>query len=322
MMRDVIELLAPARRVLLLAHYDPDGDALGCTLGLMHLLAAAGKEPIAYSAGPLPPEYEFLPGLDRLLLEPPELAGVDAAVLLDCHQPDRAGAAAQEFLPPLAERAAVVDHHQGAVDFGAAAWVDPGFSATAEMLTLLAREAGWPMTPDAATCLYTGVLTDTGSFRYANTTPRTLRLAAELVEAGAGPWQVSQEVYATRPERVRLMCRLMEELEVSQGGRLALAGVSLAEMSDLGVKPKDMDQMVEILRGIPGVQVSALFRELDGGGVKVSMRSRGLVDVAAVALEMGGGGHRNAAGMRLDGDLDEVRGRVSAVLARRLAEAA
>ncbi len=319
-MRAVIDLLAPARRVLVLAHFDPDGDALGCTLGLMHLLAAAGKEPFAYSAGPLPPEYGFLPGLDRLHSKLPEAGEVDAAVLLDCHQPARAGRAAEEFLPALADRAAVVDHHEGAVDFGAASWVEPGFSATAEMLTIMAPEAGWRMTPEAATCLFTGVLTDTGSFRYANTTPRALRQAAELVEAGAGPWQVSQEVYATRPERVRLMCRLMEGLGMEAGGRLAVAAVSLAEMAEMGVGPKDMDQMVEILRGIPGVQVSALFRELDGGAVKVSLRSRGLVDVAAVALELGGGGHRNAAGMRLAGDLDGVRRQVSGILTQRLAE--
>lgn len=305
-MKDVIAMLEDAARVLVLAHRDPDGDALGATLGLGHLLAARGQECWLYSAGPVPPEYGFLPGRERLRDQLPPRQWPQAAVLLDCHQPERAGAEAGRFLARL-EQVAVVDHHQGQTDFGRAVWVDPSCAATSQMLAELARAAGWPLTAEAATCLFVGLQTDTGSFRYSNATPQAFRVAAELVEAGADPWAISQEVYATRPRRLRLLGRVLEDTELMAGGRLALAAVSLAQLQALGCDSRDLEDAVETLRGIPGVEVAALLRELPGGGVKASLRSRGRVDVAAVALALGGGGHKSAAGMRLDMDLTTAR---------------
>lgn len=313
----VAQMLVQASRVLVLAHQQPDGDALGATLGLLHLLEAQDRRAYAYSAGPIPAEYQFLPGRERLRDDLPEPADIDLAVMLDCHQPERTGPAAGAFLPGLSQ-VAVIDHHQGRAEFGQAAWVDPDFAATSEMLALLAGDLGWPLSPPAATCLFAGLQTDTGSFRYANTTPRSLRVAAELVEAGAPVWSISQEVYATRPPRLRLLGRIMESLSLSPDGRLALGVVTLADLAAARAEPPDLEQAVEALRLIPGVEVAVLLREMSQGGVKVSMRSRGLVDVSQVAIALGGGGHQNAAGVTLEGGLPAARRQIDDLLRQRL----
>jgi phosphoesterase RecJ-like protein len=299
MRQAVANSLEQTGRVLVVSHYDPDGDALGSSLGLMHLLERQGKKVWVHSAGPIPEEYGFLPGLVRVSKDFPALEEIDCAVLLDCHQPERAGQAEAEYLAQV-ENAVVVDHHQGAVDFGDPAWVDPGYAATSQMLAQMAFEAGWQMDPDSANCLFTGLQTDTGSFRYSNATPQAFRIAAQLVEAGADPWMVSQEVYATSVTRLRLLSRILEGLKLSAQGRLAIGQVLLTDLADLEADPRDLEDAVEAIRGIPGVQVAALMRELKNGGVKVSMRSRGIVDVSEVAISLGGGGHKNAAGMRLE----------------------
>jgi phosphoesterase RecJ-like protein len=319
--RAVRQELESAGRVLIVCHRDPDGDALGSSLGLMHLLEARGRQCWLFADGALPPEYGFLPGLERVSGRLPAPEKIELAVLLDCHEPRRAGPAAEELLPRLA-RAAVVDHHRGEPAFGQAVWVDPEFAATSEMLAVLAAQAGWELGPEAAACLFTGLMTDTGSFRYANASPRAFRVAAELVEAGADPWAISQEVYATRPKRLKLLGRVLENLELAAGGRLALGQVALADLAALEAEPGDLEDAVEALRGVPGVETAALLRELDDGGVKVSLRSRGATDVSAVARALGGGGHKSAAGARLEGPLAAARQRVAAMLARALEQAA
>jgi len=318
--RAVAQMLAPAQRVLVVSHLLPDGDALGSSLGLRHLLAAQGKQVAVFSAGPIPEEYGFLPGMEMVgdILPPPD--EVDLAVVLDCHQPERTGPVSGPYLAKL-PRVAVVDHHQGEASMGQAAWVDPGFAATSEMLAEMAWEQGWEMSPEAATCLFVGVQTDTGSFRYSNTTPRCFRVAAGLTEAGARVWDISQEVYATRPKRLRLLGRIMDNLELSQGGRLAMSQITLAELARLNAGPADLEQAVETLRLIPGVEVSAMFRETPNGAIKVSLRSRGKVDVSQIAISLGGGGHKNAAGVTLEGNLAGVRRRIADLLAQRLEEA-
>lgn len=306
MSRAVAQALMEAKRVLVVSHYDPDGDALGASLGLMHLLRVQGKQVWVYSAGPIPEEYEFLPGMDQVSDGFPPLEEVEMAALLDCHQPDRAGAEAADFLARV-RRAVVVDHHRGPVEYGDPAWVDAGYAATCLMVAEMALEAGWEMSPAASTCLFAGLQNDTGSFRYSNATPRAFRAAARLVEAGADPWAVSQEVYATRVKRLRLLARVLESMAVLAEGRLAVGQVSLADLAEMEADSRDLEDAVEAIRGVPGVEVAALVRETKTGGVKASMRSRGGVDVAAVAIALGGGGHKSAAGMLLDMPLAEAR---------------
>jgi phosphoesterase RecJ-like protein len=313
MSRAVANSLEQVDRVCIFSHYDPDGDALGSSLGLMHLLERMGKKVWVHSAGPIPEEYGFLPGMERVSEDFPSLDEIECAVLLDCHQPERSGQAEAEYLAQV-ERVVVVDHHQGSVDIGDPAWVDPGFAATSQMLAQMAIESEWQMGQAAAVCLFTGLQTDTGSFRYSNATPEAFRIAANLVEAGADPWMVSQEVYATRVTRLRLLSRILENLSVSTDGRLAIGQAFQADFKDLDADPRDLEEAVESIRGIPGVEVAALLRERGSSGVKISMRSRGGVDVAAVAISLGGGGHRNAAGLRLDKPMAEAKELISSRL--------
>jgi phosphoesterase RecJ-like protein len=315
----VAQALRDAPSLVVLAHRDPDGDALGAILGTAHLLTAAGKVVWPYSAGPIPEEYRFLPGLEMLKDTLPQPGRVELALLLDCHEPQRAGEPAAAFLAAF-PRTAVVDHHLGRTSFGNATWVDSGHAATSEMLTLLAQDLGLPLTAQAATCLYTGLVTDTGRFSYSNTTPQTLGLGAELVRAGADPWAITQEAYSTSLARLRLLARVMNGLQLLHGGRLALAGVSLADLAEMQAVPSDLDRIVEELRSIRGVEVAALLKEAKDGGVKASMRSRGRVDVGSLAIQLGGGGHKNAAGARLEMGLAQAIRHLGELLGSRLEE--
>ncbi len=322
MRQAVAQAMGQARRLALLAHRDPDGDALGSLLGLAHLLRAAGKEVHVFTAGPIPEEYLFLPGLELLQGQLPARDWPDMAVLLDCHEPGRAGQEAASWLEAAADRTVVVDHHLGAAAFGRAAWVDPDFAATSEMLTLLAGDLGLELSPAAATCFFTGLSTDTGRFSYSNTQARTLSLGAQLVQAGARPWEITQQAYSTSLARLRLLASVVEGLSMLAGGRLALARVSQEDMNRLGVLPSDLDRIVEELRAIRGVEVAALLKELKDGGVKASLRGRGQVDLGSLAISLGGGGHKNAAGVRLEGSLDDAAEMLAMRLAAELGEAA
>ncbi len=300
-MEAVLAMLQGAQQVMIMAHQDPDGDALGASLGLMHLLAGQGKSARVHSAGPLPDNYLFLPGSGQIMADPFAAGDIDLAVLLDCHQAERAGDKAAAFLAS-APKVAVVDHHLGQPQWDAA-WVETRFAATCQMICLLARRAGWPLEPRAATCFFAGLQDDTGSFRYSNTSPQVLELAAELVAAGADPWAISSEAYATSAGRLRLLGRVLDNMQLLAGGRLALAFASQADLREFGCRAQDLDRVVEELRAVRGVEISALLREMSGGGVKVSLRSKGRLNVADLALELGGGGHKRAAGMKLSMDL-------------------
>lgn len=312
-MQGVIAKLSGAQRVLLVSHHDPDGDALGASLALMYLLEARGAEVKVYSAGPIPPEYRFLPGLERVADQLPPDGWGDLAVLLDCHQLGRTGPQAEAYLRGV-DNLAIIDHHQGQVKIDAAAWVDSDRAATCEMLALMAAEAGWPLSREVAVCLFVGIQTDTGSFRYSNCGPQTFRLAGELVAAGADPWEISQEVYSTSLDRMRLWGRVIDGLELLAGGRLAVGRVSLADFAATGCGPEDLENVVEGLRSIRGVEVALLLRQRQEGDVKISIRSRGAHDVSAVAIALGGGGHHNAAGAILAGNLDQARSQVQPML--------
>lgn len=313
----VAQALASAGRVLVMAHRDPDGDALGSVLGLMHLLATQGKEARCHINGAAPPEYGFLPGLAGLDPGLPEADWPELVVLLDCHEPDRAGQVAAPYLE-AARRVAVVDHHLGQAQFGDPRWVEPTQAATAQMVAGLADDLGWPLNPAAATCLYTGLVTDTGRFCYSNTNPLVLRAAADLVAAGADPWAITQQAYSTSLERLKLFGRVLASLELLANGRLALARARQTDLDELGCPPSDLDRIVEELRAIRGVEVAALVKETADGGVKASLRSRGAVDVGALALTLGGGGHKNAAGARLAMSLDQAAAHLGGLLSAAL----
>ncbi|MGH7585804.1 MAG: DHH family phosphoesterase [Gemmatimonadales bacterium] len=305
---------SPGQRVCLTTHVNPDGDGLGSEAGLAHILQGLGVEVAVTNANATPPRFEFLfdelPGVDRSAEAVRELRRADVIVVLDISDLGRLGmlgdAVRQRGVPVLC-----VDHHVGGGELPAGPrYVDTSAAATAELVYELARANNWPLTRKAARALYVGILTDTGGFRFSNTHPRTLRVAADLLETGIDPESIYLDVYANAPEgRVRLLAEALDTLVVEGDAGLAWLTVPPGALERHGASADDLDGVVEHARSIEGVRLALLFREIAGGRVKVSLRSVGDVDVAAFARRYGGGGHTKAAGVAIEGSLAEVQAR-------------
>lgn len=296
-------------KFLVTCHRNPDADALGSALGFAEILRALGKTVRVYCPDELPYNLAFLAEGRELLSVVPE-GRFDATFVCD--------AAAQALWPPglppspISGPRVVLDHHQIHDGAGDLVLRDPTACATAEVAIALMRALGVDAVPPAAaTPLYAALVADTGSFRYATTTPHTLRLGAALVEAGAEPWTVAQQLFEGWPsERMKLLQRVLETLRLHEGGRVATLEVSAAMLRETGAVESMADGFVTYARRVAGVEVAALFIAVEAENgmprTKVSLRSRADVDVAALALRLGGGGHRLAAGARVDASLDET----------------
>jgi len=309
--------IAPGQRICLTTHVNPDGDGLGSEAGLVHLLREQGADAVITNPTPTPPRFGFLledlAGVDRSAEAVKELRRADLIIVLDIGDLGRLGMLG-ETVRDRGVPVACIDHHvsSGVLPPGPR-YLDSGAAATGELVFELAMANGWPLTEPSARGLYVAILTDTGGFRFSNTRPRTLRVAAELLEVGVDPEEIYLEVYARAPEgRPRLFAEALQTLVVEPEHGLAWVTVPPGAIERLGVSSDDLDGVVEFPRSIEGVRMALLFRELSQGRVKVSLRSIGDVDVAAFAKRFGGGGHTKAAGLALAGSMAEVQ---SAVLA-------
>jgi bifunctional oligoribonuclease and PAP phosphatase NrnA len=307
----------PGQRVCLTTHVNPDGDGLGSEAGLLHLLRAQGIQAVITNPTPTPSRFAFLfdgmPGADRTGQAVVELRRADLIVVLDISDVGRLGMLA-ETVAGSGVPVACIDHHvSGGTLPAGPRYVDATAAATAELVWELAAANGWELTTDAATALYVGILTDTGGFRFSNTRPRTLRVAAELLEVGCDPEAIYLEVYAKAPAgRPRLIGEALQTLVVEADAGLAWVTIPPGAMERHQVTADDLEGVVEFPRSIEGVRMALLFREIAQGRVKVSLRSVGGVDVAEFAREFGGGGHTKAAGLSLPGSLAEVQATVLA----------
>jgi phosphoesterase RecJ-like protein len=305
-------VLRPGQRVCITTHVNADGDGLGSEVGLVHLLRAQGIDAVITNPTPTPPRFGFLfddlPGIDRTPEAVKELRRADLIIVLDISDLTRLGM----LIEPVRDRGvpvACVDHHVSAGILPAGPrYVDPDAAATGELIFELAKANDWPVTQAVARALYVAILTDTGGFRFSNTRPRTLRVAADLLETGVDAEKIYLEVYARAPEgRPRLFAEALQTLVVEREYGLAWVTVPPGAIERLGVSSDDLDGVVEFPRSIEGVRMALLFREIAQGRVKVSLRSVGDVDVAAFAKPYGGGGHTKAAGLSLQGSLAEVQ---------------
>jgi phosphoesterase RecJ-like protein len=299
--------LAGAREILITAHIDPDGDAVGSCLGLKLALRHLGKTADVVLDSPLPPTLLFLPEAETIR-RPEEIGKRYAtAFVLDSSSLDRVGAVAEKAFAPGA-KVAVIDHHWGNEGFGDLRLVDPEASATAELVYDLIQALRVPLTREIAECLYTGILSDTGGFRYANTSSRTLRVAARLVEEGARSSVVAEALYATKTApSLRILGLALASLETQGGGRIGAMTISREMFEKAGAKPEDADGIVQYAKALVGARVGILIQEIAPNEIRASLRSDGTVDVNQVASQFGGGGHRNAAGLRVRGALETVR---------------
>src|SRR3954447_19372262 len=274
------DALRPGQRVCITTHVNPDGDGLGSEVGLVHLLRARGIDAVITNPSPTPPRFSFLfrdlPGVDKTQEAVRELRRADLIIVLDISDLARLGM----LIDTVKERGvpvACVDHHVSAgVLPPGPRYVDPGAAATGELIFELAVANGWPLTQAAAQALYVALLTDTGGFRFSNTRPRTLRIAADLLEIGVDPEQIYLEVYARAPEgRPRLFAEALQTLVVEPDYGLAWVTVPPGAIERLGVSSDDLEGVVEFPRSIEGVRMALLFREVSQGRVQGALRSVG-----------------------------------------------
>ncbi len=294
-----------ARTVLIATHVNPDGDAIGSSLALAETLEKLGKKVVLYDRDPVPYMFTFLPLADRFTSRVPEHETFDLLLLLDCSELSRTGNALPDFSGY--RRLGCIDHHVTNDHFAQVNLIDAEASATAELIYEVVSRLDPDFSREVAINMYTGIITDTGSFHYANSTPRSFEIAGKMVDRGVDPWMVAQQVYESEPaSRLQLLGRVLQTLRIAPDGKAACVVVTREMYEQTGTNAEHTDRLVNYPRSIAGVEVAFLLRQDDEKSFKLSFRSRGKVDVASLAQEFGGGGHKNAAGCYLTGTAEDI----------------
>lgn len=315
-LKRVVRLVREKSRFLIVSHVNPDADAVGSILALGLALRNIGKKVVIYNRGGVPQILRFLPGSHLVRSSLTDISsGFHATFVLDCADMDRAGDEFQEYLgSDGCGTTVLIDHHETNSSSADLSLLDPDSSSTGMIVYSLLKELSFRITPDIAENIYTTIVSDTGSFGYSNTSPETFRVAAELVELGASPAETSQALFESEPLRkLKLLGFVLPTLEITEDGHIAWVMVDRAMYEATGASREDTDGMVNFPRSIDGVRVAVLFRdEGDDNNPewKVSLRSKGETNVARVAKEFGGGGHRQAAGCTVAGEFEQVKRRV------------
>ena len=308
MIPSILEAIERNHSFLVTTHENPDGDAVGSSLGLAQFLRNAGKEVIVHFKDPVPELYRFLPRIDEVIHTVPE-RHYDVCFVLDVGEFRRAGKAITtcttigSFIN--------IDHHITRDLFGSINYIDSTAAATGVMVYRLIKASGQVLDHDTALCLYTALLTDTGSFRYSNSNPEAFTVAGELISVGLDAWYITERLYESQPaERLKLLTEALATLVISPRGDVASVTVTLDMYERTGGSSELTDGFVNYPRSIRGVEVAIFFREMEAGLFKVGFRSKGKISVATLAELFGGGGHHNAAGCNVAGRIEEVRSSV------------
>ncbi len=305
-MKRIVEEIKKNRRFLVVAHENPDGDAIGSTLGLALALRDMGKDVVAYNVDGVPEIMRFLPGQDIVVDKLPDDARFDVAFVLD------AGDITRTALPisELCRTVINIDHHPLST-FGDIYFLDTDASATAALIYRLLQEYPFDLTLPVAKALYLGILSDTGSFRYTSANREAFEIAGKLVELGVDPWEISSHLYESHdPKRMILLGLVLPTLYISPCGRYAAVSMTREILDKSGATEEHADGFVNYPRAIRGVEVALFFSEIESDLFKISFRSRGKIDVGTMAHKLGGGGHHNAAGAKLHGTLAAVQKKV------------
>ncbi len=312
-----------ATNIVLLTHSHPDGDALGSLFALADILDTLGKNVFCFLEEPVSHHYDFLPDTERASTNLDDFrkfvreAGEDILMVgLDCGDDDRLGKSKVEFLE--IEPFLVIDHHRSHRAFGTISWVDPCRSSTGEMIYELAQALNASISYNCAYNLYVAICTDTGSFRYECTTPRTLHIAADLLDKGVRPEEVGSHLYDKYSvERLKLMEMVLGTISLHARDQIAFMHVSKKMLEESGATIQDVEGFVDLPRSLYSVKVAVLIKETGDNLIAVSMRAKGQCDVATVAKEFDGGGHRNAAGFRCQGkNIEQVKLEIREALSR------
>ncbi len=309
-LKEIWSKLSSCKEVAILTHKSPDGDAIGSVLAMKMALQEAGVKTRIFNRHEVPQVYRFLPGWEEIevveKLDPASLPG--CVLVLDASDFERVSLFHQV---PEDTTVVLIDHHRPREPFGDLRLVDTSSASTGELVLRLLEANGVKISPDMALALYTAVFTDTGGFRYPNTSAEALYAGYKLASYGADPTLVPFHVYSNYPgNRHRLLGLSLNTLGWSEDGLVAWMEVTLEMFRETGTKAEDTEDFVDFPRSIKGVEVALFFREREVGGVKVSLRSKSWMNVAAVASLFGGGGHRNAAGCEIDASLEEAKSMV------------
>lgn len=306
---ELAALIRTGSRFVVSTHVRPEGDALGSQLALAVLLGGSGKSVSLVNRDPVPEMLRFLPGWDKIEVSDRISGPFDLWVIVDCPGPERTGLS---FEADVSDRVVVIDHHpREEQDKKGRIWSDPGAAATGMMIARLARAMDAKIDSRIATLLYAAIATDTGSFRFSNTSSEALAEASRLVAAGAQPWGIAQALFESESAaRIRLLAGVLGTLRLNAEGTVAWVEVSRKLIDDSGADPADSEGLANYPRSIRGVEVGISFEEISPDAHRVSLRSRGRVDVAGAAAAFGGGGHAAAAGATVKGPAESVRARV------------
>src|SRR2546425_1202138 len=310
MLSQVVELIEKKDRFAITSHVRPDGDGLGSSLGLFWLLRSLNKDVEVIMRDPAPHSYQQLPGAGTIRVAPHVGEQFEAVFVIECSDLQRPG------LDDLGQQFVVnIDHHSTTELFGSINWIDSTAAAVGEMIYNLCKATGVRVTKEIAECVYTALLTDTGSFHYSNTTERTFKIASELVRTGVRPAKTAEAIYGNYQwPKIELLSQVLSTAKRDESGHVAFMRQTLEMQEQTKASEEDADGFVNFPLSVGDVHAVALFKECSPGVYRTSLRSKGEVNVAKVAERFGGGGHRNAAGCTLKGSWDEIERQVVPLL--------
>lgn len=314
MLSQVVELIEKKNKFAITTHIKPDGDGVGSSLGLCWLLRSLGKNAEVIVRGDVPPSYASLPGAEEIR-DVSELNGnYDAVFVIECSDIDRPGIAGLEKVFTVN-----IDHHATSEHFGSINWIDSTASAVGEMIYNLCKAVGGRITKEIAECVYMALVTDTGSFHFPNTSDRTLKVASELIKAGAKPSKIGEAVYYNYPwSRIELMRQVLSTVRRDESGRIAMMRQTLEMRESAEAIDGDNNGFVNIPLAAKEIKAAVYMREVGPNKYRASLRSKGDINVARVAEKFGGGGHKNAAGLGVEGDWDELEREIVEALSKEI----
>ena len=314
MLSQVVELIESKDKFMITSHVRPDGDSIGSSLALYWTLKALNKDVCVIIKDSVPYAYRNLPGTKDILKMPEITQPFDAACVIECSDIDRPG------LIGLEKQFVVnIDHHSTTALFGQINWIDSTAAAVGEMIYNLCKALGVTVNQEIAECVYTALLTDTGSFHFSNTTERTFKIASELVRRGARPAFISHSLFYSNPyTKIKLLGEVLSTLQRDETGRIAWVTMPNHLMNQVGASEDDLDGIVNYPLSVGEVEVVAFFKEMQPDNFRISLRSKGNVNVAKIAEKFGGGGHRNASGCAYKGPLEAAEHQILSSLQRAL----
>ena len=306
------ELIDQANTILITSHKDPDGDSIGSQLALATLIESRGKSCSIINQGALPNKYQFLDPARKIqnisLNENLQnfKTGLDLVVVLDSTSLERIGQAVELIMPGI--RVINIDHHPDNDRFGTFNYIDDKASAVGEMIFVLLKYLNFTLTPIVSTQLYAAILTDTGRFKFSNTTPQCLKVCAELIEAGADPRYLTNQIYFNHSlPFLKLLGSVLSRPQILMEGKICVMTIKQDHLLELGVDPSELEGVVDYTLYVKGVEIGLLFTEKGNRKTKVNIRSQNAFDVSKIARFLGGGGHRNAAGCTLEMSLNQAK---------------